>query len=423
MQITCPHCNEIISLDQNLVVEIMQKIRDEAFNEELEKRLSDEIQKEQQRYNLMLQNELQKKEIECKNSFAKREKELEQTISGLHTRVQIIQSHIDEKLNLAVKNKELECNSQFAAKEQEMQGKILSLQNKITADEELNQIKFQTALESERQKFAIALKQTQDELNYYKDFKSRLNIKLVGESLEQHCLIEFNKMRALLPGNVYFEKDNEVISGSKADFIYRESDENNVEIISIIFEMKNELEESKTKHRNEEFLAKLDKDRANKNCEYAVLVSLLEADNDFYNAGIVMSYRYPKMFVIRPQFFIPLISILRNTAMNTLSAKKALIEQQNRNIDITNFEESLNKFKKEFGYNYEQASKKFQNAIDEIDKTIDHLQKVKENLLSSGKQLRLANDKTEKLTIKKLTRNNPTMKQAFRELQNEEDED
>mgnify|MGYP002616165900 CR=1 FL=1 len=256
-----------------------------------------------------------------------------------------------------------------------------------------------------------------DIIEYYKDFKARQSTKMIGESLEQHCEIEFNKLRATGFQNAYFEKDNDARTGSKGDYIYRELDENGVEIISIMFEMKNENDKTATKHKNEDFLKELDKDRNEKNCEYAVLVSMLEPENELYNTGIVdKSHRYQKMYVIRPQFFIPMITILRNAAFNSMQYKNELQLVRNQNIDITNFEESMNDFKQKFSRNYELASKKFNTAIEEIDKTISHLQKTKEALLSSERQLQLANNKAEDLTIKRLTRNNPTMKQKFDEL-------
>jgi hypothetical protein len=241
---------------------------------------------------------------------------------------------------------------------------------------------------------------------------------MIGESLEQHCEMEFNKLRATGFQNAYFEKDNDARSGSKGDFIFRESSEDGVEFISIMFEMKNEMDETSTKHKNEDFFKELDKDRREKGCEYAVLVSLLEADNEFYNTGIVdVSYRYPKMYVIRPQFFIPLITLLRNAALNSLEYRRELAIAQNQNIDITNFEHEVNDFKDKFSRNYRLASERFNKAIDEIDKTIDHLQKTKEALLSSENNLRLANNKAEDLTIKKLTKGNKTMSEMFAELE------
>jgi hypothetical protein len=261
------------------------------------------------------------------------------------------------------------------------------------------------------------IKMKDDEIALRKDMKLRLSTKMLGETLEQHCEIEFNKLRATAFQKSYFEKDNDSRSGSKGDYIYRETDDQGNEIISIMFEMKNEGDETATKKKNEDFLKELDKDRTEKKCEYAVLVTLLEADNDLYNAGIVdVSHKYEKMYVIRPQFFIPIITLLRNAAMNSLKAKAELALVKNQNIDITNFEENINIFKAGFAKNYDLASRQFKAAIEEIDKTIDHLQKTKDNLLASVNNLRLANNKAEDLTIKKLTRGNPTMTAKFEEL-------
>lgn len=254
-------------------------------------------------------------------------------------------------------------------------------------------------------------------MSYYKDLKAKMSTKMIGETLEQHCENEFNKLRSTGFQAAYFEKDNDARTGSKGDYIYRDYDENGLEYISIMFDMKNEMDETATKHKNEDFLKELDKDRKEKNCEYAVLVSLLEADNELYNNGIVdVSYRYPKMYVIRPQFFVPMITLLRNAAMNSLDYQKELALVKNQNIDISNFENDLLDFKEKFGRNYRLASEKFGKAIGEIDKTIDHLNKVKEALLSTENNLRLANDKADGLTVKKLTANNPTMAAKFEEL-------
>ena len=263
-------------------------------------------------------------------------------------------------------------------------------------------------------KYTTQLVMKDDEINRLKDFKQKLSTKMVGETLEQHCEVEFNKLRATGFQNAYFEKDNDSRGGTKGDYIFRETDEEGNEIISIMFEMKNENDETSTKKRNEDFFVKLDKDRRDKGCEYAVLVSLLESDNEFYNTGIVdVSYKYKKMYVVRPQFFIPIITLLRNAAMNSMAYKAELNLMRNQNIDITNFEEKINAFKTGFARNYDLASRKFKTAIDEIDKTISHLQKTKDALLSSENNLRLANNKADDLTIKKLTYGNPTMKAKF----------
>lgn len=272
-----------------------------------------------------------------------------------------------------------------------------------------------------KDKYVAELKSKDEIIERYKDMKLKLSTKMLGETLEQHCEVEFNKLRATAFQNAYFEKDNDSKSGSKGDYIYRESDDAKNEIISIMFEMKNESDETATKKRNEDFLKELDKDRSEKKCEYAVLVSLLEIDNELYSSGIVdMSHRYPKMYVIRPQFFIPMITLLRNAAMNSLKYKNELALVKNQNIDITNFEDKIEKFKSGFAKNYELAHRQFQTAIDEIDKTIDHLEKTKKALLSSENNLRLANSKAEDLTVKRLTSGNPTMTAKFAELSGDE---
>jgi len=287
---------------------------------------------------------------------------------------------------------------------------IIKLQAELEQAENLKKINEQNLKED----FERRIKDKQTEVDYYKDLKARASTKMVGETLEQHCDIEFNKLRATAFKNAYFEKDNDAKSGSKGDFIFKDYEDDGSEIVSIMFEMKNEMDETSTKHKNEDFLKELDRDRNEKGCEYAILVSLLEADNELYNQGIVdVSYRYPKMYVIRPQFFIPIITLLRDASLKSSQVKRQLIEIKNQNLDITHFEDELNDFKTKFANNYRLASEKFSRAIDEIDKTIDHLTKTKEALLSSENNLRLANSKAEDLTIKKLTRNNPTMKQAF----------
>ena len=279
------------------------------------------------------------------------------------------------------------------------------------------QIKAEERERAQKEQFKREIALKDEEIERYRDFKARQSTKMIGESLEQHCMTEFNRIRATAFRNAYFEKDNDARTGSKGDFIYREADEDGVEFISIMFEMKNEMDSTATKHKNEDFLRELDKDRREKGCEYAVLVSMLELDNELYNGGIVdVSYRYDKMYVIRPQFFIPLISILRNAALSGLAYRKQLQIVQNQNIDITNFENAMEDFKSKFGRNYELASRRFKEAIDEIDKTILHLQKTKDALIGSENNLRLANNKAQDLTIKRLTRNNPTMQAKFAAL-------
>lgn len=288
-------------------------------------------------------------------------------------------------------------------------------------EDEKKDLEIQLTQEKDREK--ILLEQKDEQIAYYKDLKTKMSTKMVGETLEQHCEIQFNQLRATAFRNAYFEKDNDARTGSKGDYIYRETDANGVEIISIMFEMKNEMDETATKHKNEDFYKELEKDRREKNCEYAVLVSMLESDSELFNAGIVdVSYKYDKMYVVRPQCFIPIITLLRNAAMNALSYKQELAVVRSQNIDISNFEENLMNFKDNFGRNYDIAHTHFDKAIDEIDKTIDHLQKVKRELQGSDNQLRIANNKVDDISIKKLTKDNPTMQAMFEEIKKREEE-
>lgn len=343
-------------------------------------------------------------------------------IEAIATKEKEFSANREEILKLKSKIVSLEAEKKLAINEavnekeiSEQKEKIALLNGQIETNEKAAQLKEQTIKENYEEK----LKGKDEQIAYYKDLKAKQSTKMVGETLEQHCEIEFNKLRATGFQNAYFEKDNDAKSGSKGDFIFKEFSDDGTEFISIMFEMKNEMDETATKHKNEDFFKKLDKDRNEKKCEYAVLVSLLEADNELYNTGIVdVSYRYPKMYVIRPQFFIPMITLLRNASLNTLQYKQELAVIRNQNIDISHFEEDMNEFKDKFSRNYRLASEKFKKAIDEIDKTIDHLQKTKDALLSSENNLRLANNKAEELSIKRLTRNNPTMAAKFAELEN-----
>ncbi len=316
----------------------------------------------------------------------------------------------ETELNDKYHTMESQLNDKYHAMETELTGKIHHMETQLS--EKTHDLEAQLIQEKENSKILLAEKEK--EVEFYKDLKTRMSTKMVGETLEQHCEIQFNQLRATAFRNAYFEKDNDAKSGSKGDYIYRECDDNGVEIISIMFEMKNEMDETATKHKNEDFFKELDKDRREKNCEYAVLVSLLESDSELYNAGIVdVSYKYDKMYVVRPQCFIPMITLLRNAAMNALTYKQELAMVRNQDIDISNFEDSLLKFKDDFGRNYEIAHKHFDSAIEEIDKTIMHLEKVKKELLGSDNQLRIANSKVEDVSVKKLTKNNPTMKAKF----------
>ena len=366
--------------------------------------------KTEQEYRLQLQakeNEIQA----LKNNISNNEKVLKANLENTY------QSKLNEK-NLEIQSLKQDMDKAKVENELNVKSIKQDLQNQIEQDK----MKYQLQEKSLQEKYDTLLQTKDEQIAYYKDFKLKQSTKMIGESLEQHCEIEFNKLRATGFQNAYFEKDNDARTGSKGDYIYRELDENGIEIISIMFEMKNENDKTATKHKNEDFLKELDKDRNEKNCEYAVLVSMLEPENELYNTGIVdKSHRYPKMYVIRPQFFIPMITILRNAALNSLQYKNELQLVRNQNIDITHFEENMNDFKQKFSRNYELASRRFNDAIGEIDKTISHLQKTKEALLSSERQLQLANNKAEDLTIKRLTRNNPTMKQKFDELKKEQE--
>lgn len=326
-----------------------------------------------------------------------------------------------ERLKAELKNreteKELAISKAVREKDQEISKNIIEIEKlhgQLSNKEKESQLKEQSL----QQQYQRELESKEEQIQYYKDFKARQSTKMVGESLEQHCLTQFNSLRMTAFPNAYFEKDNDIRTGSKGDFIFRDFVDG-IEFISIMFEMKNEMDETATKHKNEDFLKELDKDRREKNCEYAVLVSLLELDNELYNNGIVdVSYRYEKMYVIRPQFFIPMITLLRKAALNSLQYQRELDVVRNQQIDLLHFEENMNTFKEGFARNYRIASEKFQKAIEEIDKTIGHLQKTKEALLSSENQLRLANDKAEDLSIKKLTKNAPAVREMFDELEN-----
>lgn len=506
-QIKCPNCGTVFQVDESQYHEILQQVRNEEFEKELNERQKNSNQIIQSKLEKEYESKLNQKALEIKELQANKELEIKQLQSDfnqkqndkeqevislkekLEASTQLTKSETQKEYQEQLNQKDLEISKlnakldqilsqnkineskteqeyklQLQAKENEIQAlknnisnnekvlkanlentyqsqlnkKNLEIQSlkqnmdKAKVENELNvksikqdlqnqieqdKMKYQLQEKSLQEKYDTLLQTKDEQIAYYKDFKLKQSTKMIGESLEQHCEIEFNKLRATGFQNAYFEKDNDARTGSKGDYIYRELDENGVEIISIMFEMKNENDKTATKHKNEDFLKELDKDRNEKHCEYAVLVSMLEPENELYNTGIVdKSHRYPKMYVIRPQFFIPMITILRNAALNSMQYKNELQLVRNQNIDITNFEESMNDFKQKFSRNYELASKKFNIAIEEIDKTISHLQKTKEALLSSERQLQLANNKAEDLTIKRLTRNNPTMKQKFDEL-------
>ena len=468
-EIRCPKCGEVFKVDEQSYDSIVKQVRDTEFAKEIEERANHYAAEKE---NAVKMAKMQTAE-EMNLTIAKKDAEIvalceklkadedakkaavneavgikEKELSEKNEEILRLKSKIESAENqkvMAINEAESQKARELSAKDEEIlrlksridsmetqkklavteavgekekelfeqKERITVLCGKIESNEKAAQIKEQTIRDSYEEK----LRGKDEQIAYYKDLKARQSTKMVGETLEQHCETEFNKLRATGFRNAYFEKDNDARSGSKGDYIFREFSDDNTEFISIMFEMKNEMDTTATKHKNEDFFKELDKDRNEKKCEYAVLVSLLEADNDFYNTGIVdVSHRYPKMYVIRPQFFIPMITLLRNAAMNSLEYKRELAVIRNQNIDISHFEEDMNEFKDKFSRNYRLASEKFRKAIEEIDKTIDHLQKTKDALLSSENNLRLANSKAEELSIKRLTRNNPTMAAKFAEL-------
>ncbi len=403
-EIKCPNCGTIFQVDESEYAQILRQVRDDEFKKELEYRAKDLAEKKETDLKLVRMEQEKKlgEIITSKDSeLAKKDRMIEQL------KMQIAGEKTERELAVskAVQQKEKELS--------EKQTEITKLKGQISNTEAQSKLKEQSL----KEQYEDRLKLKDEQIEYYKDFKARQSTKMVGESLEQHCMNQFNSIRMTAFPNAYFEKDNDIRSGSKGDFIFREAGADGTEFISIMFEMKNEMDETATKHKNEDFFKELDKDRRQKNCEYAVLVSLLEIDNELYNNGIVdVSYKYEKMYVIRPQFFIPMITLIRNAALNSLQYKQELQVVKNQQIDILHFEENMNAFKEGFARNYRIASDRFKTAIDEIDKTITHLQKTKDALLSSENNLRLANNKADDLSIKKLTKNAPAVREMFEEL-------
>ena len=406
--IICPNCNKAFKIDESGYAELLKQVRTEQFNEEIENRLK---LAEQEKVNAVQLTAAQV-ENKMKDQIAEKERQL----AAMQSEITRVANELTLKTEQAKLEQQLSVSEAVKAMEKERDGLQNALNQKQLEAQLLEkslQEQFQATLKTKDE----IIKLKDEEIAMRKDLKLKLSTKMIGETLEQHCENEFNKLRATAFPNAYFEKDNNSSSGSKGDFIYRESDEQGNEIISIMFEMKNEGDETATKKRNEDFFKELDKDRTEKKCEFAVLVSMLEAESELYNTGIVdVSYKYPKMYVVRPQFFIPIITLLRNAALNSMKYKAELALMRNQNIDITNFEDKINAFKEGFARNYDLASRKFQTAIEEIDKTILHLQKTKEALLSSENNLRLANNKAEDLSIKRLVQGNPTMKAKFDDL-------
>jgi hypothetical protein len=435
--IICPNCKKVFKVDEAGFADILKQVRDHQFDEEIKNRLNlaetekknavllaeanlkNAMQEEISRRDKEISELKVKSDLILVEQLAKKEMELVEQLSRKETEIAAMKAKME---NTVLEQKILVTNA-VSQIEKERDELANSIKNK-ELEKELLEKSLVEKFNSELKTKDDIIKMKDEEIALRKDLKQKLSTKMIGETLEIHCENEFNKLRATaFQKNVYFEKDNDARSGSKGDYIYRETDEDGNEIISIMFEMKNEGDETSTKKRNEDFFKELDRDRNEKKCEYAVLVSLLESENELYNNGIVdVTYKYSKMYVVRPQFFIPIISLLRNAAMNSLQYKKQLALEKRQNIDITNFEESINDFKRGFAKNYELASRKFDEAIKGIDKTIDQLQKTKEALLSSENNLRLANNKAEDLTIKKLTKGNPTMKAKFDELSNKSED-
>ena len=406
-EIKCPHCGEMFTIDEAGFAAILKQVRDAEFDKEVRRHEQLLTSEKQQAVQLAVAEALAKAQGDAAQKEA-RIAELEQRVEAQGRAFEAEKKLAVEQARSALERERDALAAQVALKDAE----------KSRCESALKE---QLAIELKAKDDIIAYKD--GEIERYKDMKARLSTKMVGESLEQHCETEFNKIRAAAFPRAYFEKDNDASEGSKGDFIFRECDEEGNEIVSIMFEMKNESDDSSHRHKNEDFFKKLDADRRKKGCEYAVLVTLLEPESELYNQGIVdVSYRFEKMYAIRPQFFLPMISILRNAALNSMAYKAELAVVRNQNIDITKFEEQMETFKSGFARNYDLASRKFQTAIDEIDKTILHLQKTKDALVSSENNLRLANNKAQDLTIKRLTRNNPTMKAAFEALAEEKDD-
>ena len=422
-ELKCPKCGSVFTVDEADYASIVSQVKNAEFNEEVNRRL----QELHQQHLAEQQSAEAKMEKDHQAELNKKELEISQLKASLQSIEQQKRSELD--LALAAKDKTIDdLRNQIAQSAQQQQIAVMEVRQKakdyvsqkeqeitkLLAEVKTQQLEADSKMAVLREKYEGELKSAQELVNYYKDLKARLSTKMIGESLEVHCSTQFNQMMRPMMPNAYFEKDNDASGGSKGDFIFRDFAPDGTEYVSIMFEMKNEADETATKHKNEDFIKKLDADRRAKNCEFAVLVSLLEPDNELYNGGIVdVSYRYDKMYVIRPQFFLPIISLLVQTSKKSLEYKQQLAIARNQSIDVTNFENQLLDFRDKFGRNYRLASEKFQTAIDEIDKSIQHLQKIKDALIGSENNLRLANDKAEALTIQKLTRGNPTMTELF----------
>ncbi|NLA43816.1 DUF2130 domain-containing protein [Candidatus Saccharibacteria bacterium] len=423
-EIKCPNCGKTFTLDEAGYADILSQVRNEAFDKALNERL--ELAERDKKTAIELAEAKLRSEMQEK--AAKKDAEIERLKAKIESDAERIQAAVKGDMKEEVAKKEAEIvrlNEQLKTADvagklalKEALGTVEKERDDLKRDLETKEMERALSEKSLKEKYETQIRDRDEAIERLKDMKAKLSTKMVGETLEQHCEIEFSKIRSVAFPMAFFEKDNDAKTGSKGDFIFREADENGTEFISIMFEMKNENDGTATKKKNEDFLRELDKARSEKGCEYAILVSLLEPDSELYNSGIVdVSHRYPKMYVIRPQFFIPMITLLRNAAQNSLQYKTELAIVRAQNIDIANFENELDKFKDAFGRNYDLASRRFKTAIDEIDKSIDHLTKTKEALIGAENNLRLANDKAQDVTIKKLTRGNPTMAEKFRELE------
>jgi hypothetical protein len=457
--IICPHCSKAFKVDETGYADILKQVRDSEFEAQIHARLElaeqdkrNAVELAKSQLAIQLQSEQAAKDLEIQDLKGKLESgeaskklavneaktaiererdalvnQLEQLKQDKLSAVQLVEAKLLADLQAEKAKKDSEIQDLKARLEKTEVSQQLAITHAVmVVEKERDELKnglSQVSLEKQlsenalKDKYETQIRDRDDAIERLKDMKARLSTKMVGETLEQHCEIEFNRVRSMAFPRAYFEKDNDARTGSKGDYIFRDSDEAGIEIVSIMFEMKNESDKTTTKSKNEDFLKELDKDRNEKKCEYAVLVSLLEPESELYNTGIVdVFHRYPKMYVVRPQFFLPLITLLRNAAMNSLQYKSELALIKEQNIDITNFESELDSFKNSFGRNYELASKKFQTAIEEIDKSIDHLQKTRDALMGTDRNLRIANDKAQEVSIKKLTRGNPTMAAKFMEL-------
>ncbi len=434
-ELKCPHCGQIFTVDENELDSIVNQIRDKEFKHDVEERVDERVRNLNEKHAADLKEKEVEIRLKLQENFEKELNKYREELSKAENETVKLKAEVEaskDKQRIAVSDavKALEDkNRTLESEKKELQTKINNsntlkeLEIRKAVDEIKDEkLELERKLVSEKEKHDAIIATKNTEIEFYKDLKTKMSTKMVGETLEQHCEIQFNQLRATAFRNAYFEKDNDIRTGSKGDYIFRECDENGNEIVSIMFEMKNESDETASKHKNEDFFKELDKDRKEKNCEYAVLVSMLEANSELYNAGIVnVSYRYDKMYVVRPQCFIPIITLLRDAAMNALAYKQELAVVKNQNIDITNFEDNLFKFKDDFGRNYSLAHSHFEKAIEEIDKTIQHLEKVKKELQGSDNQLRIATNKVEEVSVKKLTKDNPTMQAEFAKVRAKKD--